>query len=358
MATSANPNQPATDFENLVRNGMDFLEKAISQLDDEPKHSVINFYTAVEIFLKAPLVKEHWALVMAERDPNRQQYEAGDFVSVSFEDACNRLERTLKKGLKPGAIEAFNKVRQHRNRMVHFYHSGTSKRQREAIKLEQAQAWFELNRFVTDDWRTIFSPYLSEFKWMERALVANNHYAQTKYENLKPQIEGKTRGGAIFMSCPRCRTDACQLTKPESALDNLSHQSCLVCFHMETRLQVSCPECDDTNQYLCPAEPFDCKACGHTFKSDGRIFSFLDECKTRGHKDDMFSNTPANCDECQGYQKVCEYGEGYLCTSCFEYFESLGQCEFCGGHMTNSGEDTMYDGCEWCDGVAGTMADD
>ena len=59
---------PMADFENLVRNGIDFLEKAMLQLENDPKHSVINFYTAVEIFLKAPLVHDHWTLVVLDRD--------------------------------------------------------------------------------------------------------------------------------------------------------------------------------------------------------------------------------------------------------------------------------------------------
>jgi hypothetical protein len=359
MASSANSNQPATDFENLVRNGIDFLEKAISQLKDEPKHSVINFYTAVEIFLKAPLVKEHWSLVIADRDPNRQQYETGDFVSVSFEDACKRLERSLKKGLKPGAIEAFDKVRQHRNRMVHFYHSGTSKKQHDAIMLEQARAWFELNRFVTDDWRKLFEPYLAEFKWMERILVANNHYAQTKFANLRAQIEGKTKGGAVFTTCPRCTTDANEVTSSEPALENLTHRKCLVCFRAETLLQVTCPECSDAEQYLCPDESFTCSECNHEIKGEHRIFRFLDQSRRPLTKDDdIDSDTPANCDECQGYQTVCDYADGYLCTNCFAYFESINHCGYCNAPMTGSDEGTMFDGCEWCEGVAGRIADD
>jgi hypothetical protein len=168
----------ASDFENLVRNGIDFLTKAISQLESEPKHSVVNFYTAVEIFLKAPLVHEHWALVVVDRNLNRQNYEAGDFLSVSFDDACTRLATALKQPLQSTAKEAFDKVRKHRNRMVHFYHSGINGKQREEIKLEQAQAWFELNRFITDTWREEFKPFQSEFRRMERDLINNNHYAK------------------------------------------------------------------------------------------------------------------------------------------------------------------------------------
>lgn len=50
MFKTTTKKEAASDFENLVRNGIDFLTKAISQLESDPKHSVINFYTAVEIF--------------------------------------------------------------------------------------------------------------------------------------------------------------------------------------------------------------------------------------------------------------------------------------------------------------------
>ena len=65
--------ETASDFENLVRNGIDFLEKAMLQLENEPKYSVINFYTAVEIFLKAPLVHDHWTLTMMARLGRRKK---------------------------------------------------------------------------------------------------------------------------------------------------------------------------------------------------------------------------------------------------------------------------------------------
>lgn len=344
-----------SDFDNLVRNGIDFLEKAMSQLDSEPKYSVINFYTAVEIFLKAPLVHDHWSLVVVDRDPNRRKYEAGDFISVSFDDACNRLDLSLKKPLTKSAKEAFNRVRKHRNRMVHFYHSGTSEKQRDVIKLEQAQAWFELNHFITDDWCEEFKPYMQEFKRMENNLVANNHYAQTKYESLKTKIEGQKSGGAIFKICPKCGTGACQVN---TLADHLTTYHCKVCFLSDTQLNVTCPECGDTDQSMSPYEPFECEKCKYRISGEEKIFRFLDQSKTRYSKDDFDSVTPANCDECQGYQTVCEYAEGYLCSNCFTFFNSLSQCDWCSDHMTGSADDTYVNGCEHCEGYADHHADD
>lgn len=355
MPKPSKTKEPKSDFENLVRNGIDFLEKAMNQLDSDPKHSVINFYTAVEIFLKAPLVHDHWTLVVVDRDLNRQNYEAGDFLSVSFEDACTRLAVTLKMPLKKSAKEAFDKVRKHRNRMVHFYHSGIEGRQRDEIKLEQAQAWFELNRFVTDTWREQFKPFASDFRRMERSLIANNHYAKAKYEDLKPKIEGMKAGGKTFEKCPSCCTSACQV---EEEAPRLTSRHCMVCFHSEKRIQVDCPECGDPDQFIMPYEGFTCDKCDCKVSGESKIFNLLDQNTVRGTKDDLDSDTPANCDECQGYHTVCDYEGGYLCTNCFTYFDSVGQCQWCNDPMTGNTEDTYISGCEHCDGHAGHHADD
>jgi hypothetical protein len=355
MPNTLKKQEPTSDFENLVRNGIDFLEKAMSQLEREPKYSVINFYTAVEIFLKAPLVHEHWSLVVTDRDPDRQKYEAGDFVSVSFEDACSRLSRSLKRPLQKSAKDAFNKVRQHRNRMAHFYHSGLDGKQRDGIKLEQAQAWFELNRFVTDTWREQFEPFAKEFRHMERGLIANNHYAQAKYENLKPRIDGMKTGGKTFEECPRCRTNAYQV---EEEAERLISRHCMVCFHSDKRIQVNCPACGDSGQYIEAYEGFACEKCDCKVSGDSEVFRFLDQSTVRGTKDDLDSNTPANCDECQGYHTVCEYEGAYLCTNCFAFFDSVEQCEYCSDYMTGDTELTYVTGCEHCEGVAGRDAEE
>ncbi len=355
MPKPSKAKEPASDFENLVRNGIDFLEKAMSQLDTDPKHSVINFYTAVEIFLKAPLVHDHWTLVVVDRDLNRQKYEAGDFLSVTFEDACTRLGSALNKPLKASAKEAFDRVRKHRNRMVHFYHSGIDGKQRDEIKLEQAQAWFELNRFITDTWRDKFDPFLLEFRRMERNLIANNHYAQAKYETLKSKIDGMKKGGKTFKTCPSCGTAACHI---EEEAERLTSLDCLVCFFKEKRIQVDCPECGDADQYVAAYESFVCDKCQHEVSGESGIFDLLDQNMVRGTKDDLDSNTPANCDECQSYHSVCEYEGGYLCTNCFTYFDSVGQCQWCNDNMTGDTEDTYVTGCEHCDGYAGHHADD
>jgi hypothetical protein len=342
-----------SEFESLVRNGIEFLEKAISQLNSDPKHSVINFYTAVEIFLKAPLVREHWSLVVVDRDPNRQKYEAGDFISVTFEDACSRLSVSLGKTLGKPAKEAFDKVRRHRNRIVHFYHKGLSGKQHDEIKLEQAHAWYELNRFVTDTWKEAFEPFIDSFARMERSLVANNHYAQVKYESLKAKIEGMKKGGANITDCPYCKMNG---YKVDEVIDQLFECRCMICFRGESQLKVTCPECGDEDQYVTAEEGFTCTECDHSVSGDN-LLDLVDDSK-RSYKDYYDAQTPANCGECQGYHTVCEYRDGYLCTNCLDYSESIGHCEWCNDPTTADTEDTYVTGCEFCDGYAGHHAND
>lgn len=112
-------------IKRLVENALDFLHRAIDDLEGHPKHSVIGFYTGVELFLKARLLAEHWSLVVSPRkDPDFEAFLKGNFVSVSLEEAASRLEKAVRSGLSPGELQTFKRVGQHRNKMVHFFSRG------------------------------------------------------------------------------------------------------------------------------------------------------------------------------------------------------------------------------------------
>lgn len=112
---------PATPLERLIANAFYFLTGALQQIKDDPQRSVIDFYAALELFLKARLLREHWSLIVT-KDPDIRQFAKGDFVSVTFDGACNRIRRVLGQQIPQEAREAFDAVRKHRNRMVHFFH--------------------------------------------------------------------------------------------------------------------------------------------------------------------------------------------------------------------------------------------
>jgi hypothetical protein len=134
-------------FDSLVSNGIDFLSRSVTDLKKRPKYSVINFCVGLEIFLKARLIKEHWALVVTKPEiAIIEQFRAGDFHSVSMEDAIRRLKNVAGERIGKGEEISFEQVRKHRNRLVHFFHPAYAHKSNEKliqqIVTEQCKAGF------------------------------------------------------------------------------------------------------------------------------------------------------------------------------------------------------------------------
>ncbi|MDQ0007803.1 hypothetical protein J2W28_006982 [Variovorax boronicumulans] len=77
-----------------------------------------------------------------------------------------------------------------------------------------------------------------------------------------------------------------------------------------------------------PYDGFSCMECDCKVSGESEIFELFDQNRFRGTKDGRDADTPANCDECQGYHTVCEYEGGDLCTNCFAYFDAVGRCQW------------------------------
>jgi hypothetical protein len=125
----------------LIKNAIDFLSSAIEEFQTKPKYSIIHFYTAVELFLKARLLHEHWSLIVL-KDPDLTKFESGNFISLSFEVACERLRRVAQSPVPETAQKNFDTIRKHRNKMVHFFHQADQNAgpDIEAVAREQLRA--------------------------------------------------------------------------------------------------------------------------------------------------------------------------------------------------------------------------
>ena len=66
MAVVKNTAAKRTDefFDSLVQNAIDFARRSVSEIRRSPKYSMIHFCAALELFLKARLLREHWSLVV------------------------------------------------------------------------------------------------------------------------------------------------------------------------------------------------------------------------------------------------------------------------------------------------------
>ncbi|WP_449431796.1 hypothetical protein [Pseudomonas putida] len=112
-------------FDALVRNALGFVNSSIDHLREKPKNAIVDLYTAVELFLKARLMSEHWTLMLSKPETgDLQKLAIGDFLSVYLDDALKRIPAIIGETIEQAACINFKALGEHRNQIVHFAHSG------------------------------------------------------------------------------------------------------------------------------------------------------------------------------------------------------------------------------------------
>ena len=350
-------------LDRLVENVLDFLSQSIRELlDDQPKYSVIHFHAAVELFLKARLMAEHWSLVVARnKEPDWDRFVAGDFVSVSLEEAAKKLDKVVQSGLGKQALRAFIGVTKHRNKMVHFFHEGVTADEndqlRREVAKEQLTAWYLLHKLLTSKWSEVFSPWSRELGELDAELRELQDFLKVVHEQLAPEIKKRSEAGAIFSVCPSCGFES---QEHEDCVGVVYEAECLVCGFADRCLTIECPECGEAVRFA--NEAFgECWNCGQPLEPQHVAKALVDEgaayvAMTDG--DDSWDL--GNCSDCDGYHTVVrlsEDGDSYLCTSCFSEFDSMRVCGWCNELNTGDMTDSYWAGCSVCDGSAGRDRD-
>ena len=332
----------------LIKNAYDFLDAALANFERDTKRSVIDFYTAVELFLKAPLLNEHWSLIVV-KEPNFHKFKKGDFSSIGLNDTIKRLSEVLETKIELKTIQAFNNVRKHRNQYVHLFIDEDPEKLA-TIALEQSQAWAHLHRLITNEFADVFKSYSEKNEEIEGSLRRNlnfwHEHARLKLETLKDLISTKRDAGAMIQACHTCNTDS---VITEESNPFLYESKCLVCDSYKRSVGLTCPHC---SKEITLSEGYDfCIPCGHRFTPE-ELYPILDT--YAGRQKELFTlGLPASCNFCESTETVCEFHDDYLCASCFALTENLTQCEYCHTSLNYKGESTYAIGCGFCSGAMG-----
>lgn len=336
-------------LKRLIENAIDFLVRAIDEFEAKPKYSIINFHSAVELFLKARLMADHWSLVVM-KDPDRARFEAGDFVSVTFEAACERLQKIVQSPVPEGARRNFDSIRKHRNKMVHFFHEADHQRMVSVIAEEQLRAWYDLQKLLTGEWRDVFQEHKDDFEAIEQTLKGHRKYLQAKFEDRAGAISEAKSKGVVFRACGSCGFDAARI---DPLLGDLLSSDCLVCGYEDIWFDYKCPAC----QVVSPLEEggrFDCE-CGHVDEVPEIADQITDLVID---KDNYYeARGPGHCGVCEGFHSVVEYREAFVCVQCFDLPDELAPCAFCGELSSGDMEQSYLHGCGHCDGSMGWARD-
>ena len=348
-------------LEKLVRNGLDFLEKSISEITQHPKYSVIHFHSAVELFLKARLLAEHWTLVISPRKtPDWEMFISGNFQSVSLDDASDRLTKVVRSGLTKNELQTFRNITKHRNKMVHFFHEAhndeENKEQLRSIVKQQLTGWYFLHKLLTERWKEVFQPWVKDVADIDAKLRMLHSFLQVIYDQIKPKIEILESAGYIFKACPSCGFDSQQ---HEDELNTIYDADCMICGLSEKILKIECPNCSEEVYF--ENEGFgECDNCGKRFEPEDLASELIDDGAAHvAAKEGDDSYDMGNCSDCDGYHIVVRTeGDEYICTSCFLVLETMQWCGWCNEPNTADMEQSHWAGCNHCDGRAGWEKDD
>ncbi len=132
----------ANDFKySLLENGLDFLLSSLDHLTlasapqtpvsgpeahlksqkHDLKYALLHLCSSIELIFKQRLNQEHWSLVFKDLTrASKDAYELGDFQSVSFQEAQERLVGICGVEFEPEQARDLRNVRDRRNKVEHF----------------------------------------------------------------------------------------------------------------------------------------------------------------------------------------------------------------------------------------------
>jgi hypothetical protein len=191
-------------FVLVVENAISFLDSSVKSIETSPKNSIIDLYTAIELFFKARLMKEHWSLILAKpEEADINKFENGDFRSVFLAQAHKRLEKISKETFEKAALDNFLNLGMHRNQIVHFAHTDF-KGDKASVIVELWASWFYIYELLTNQWAKYFDEYMERFSSINTEIRNHIGYLESVLDIRTPQIKIELEKGNEIVECPSC----------------------------------------------------------------------------------------------------------------------------------------------------------
>jgi len=347
-------------FDALTKSAFEFLDRSIGEFSESAKFSTVHFAVAIELFLKARLMREHWSLLLDKPDlADKAAFFKGNAKTVTPDQAIERLRRIASVSITQGSRDIFNKIANHRNKMVHFAHAGEAAvdgpEGRSSIAEEQCAGWLAL-RALLGEWRE-FDDYVDDIWRISRKLEGHRTYLQKAFEIKARELQAHRDAGLRASLCPSCQFESVKVEEP---IGLISEASCVVCRYSGAEITVTCGS-ESCGEYIVFAaydgSPDKCPHCDAALSND-----VIRDCLDTGEevtKDNYFEIRKINCPHCSGYHSVVEHHDIFICLNCFEMDREYGVCGYCSeGQLGGVPEHSSLVGCEFCEGSAGRLRDD
>ncbi len=347
-------------FAALAKSAFEFLDRAIDEFANSTKFSTIHFASAIELILKARLMREHWSLLLDKPDQaDKSAFFRGDSRTANSDQTIDRLRKVAQVTIPEDARNIFNKIAKHRNKMVHFAHAyevtDDAGDGQSIIAAEQCKGWLAL-RTLLGGWPE-FEIFGTEITRIGRKMEGHRTYLLQVFEARTPTLSEHRKTGLRVGICPSCQFESMTVYEPTGAI---SEADCVVCRYHGSEIKVKCKNesCGEAIYFTSySGSPTACPTCAVKVSKDD-----VRECLDTGDaitKDNYFDYVPINCPNCGGYHSVVEHYHFYVCVECFETDDEFEVCGHCSeGQLGGVPEHSSLVGCEFCDGSAAMYKDD
>jgi hypothetical protein len=346
--------------ENLVENAIDFMEVSLRELESSPKYSVINFCSAVEIFFKARLMAEHWSLVVAKPESaTLSKFQEGDFRSVTLDHAITRLEKIAGETFSKHAKATFKALREHRNKLVHFFHpeyvSGPNQQAiTQQIVSEQCRAWLHLHKLLTSQWKPHFADFSKQISELDKLIHEHREFLREKFKSIGTKLKVLMKASEKIVTCSACGFHASHQTEDTPPIKD---SKCLVCGSTDRYLYMPCPDCGKDQVYAGDGD-FECADCGKSITVDDIIEEVTPE-ELKNPPDEPCEDLLAYCCDCDHSEpSVVKLSNDWVCLACLGAHDEPDRCSWCNTFTTGDLEGSGYFGCPHCEGKRGWDSDD
>lgn len=340
-------------FDAVVTNGILFLDSSVSNLSTSPKSSLIDLYTAIELFFKARLMKEHWSLIISKPESAiKQKFESGDFHSVYLDQANNRLKNICGENIKQEAIDNFKALGNHRNQIVHFAHTEFSGKETKII-IEHWVSWFHLHELLTNNWADIFASYQVSIDKIDAKVKLNHEFLKAKFDLIQAKIEIEKKKGSCIVCCPSCRLESAKVLKSHGWGEDVE---CLVCDVKDLKLKkittsIPCSNCNEGVEYFV-VKDHKCISCHTELTSEYALEKYTEIYKNQDPEARYNDGVDplAYCHDCQSEEPTVLSLEGmWVCVRCEDRGWTALDCEHCDSFVTGDVQAIQYLACHRCE---------
>lgn len=201
---------PQLDFPP-VRNGIDYLASVVGHLDENEsavddrdlKYAVLHLQAAVEVLLKARLLREHWSLVF--KNPGtatRKDFESADFESCGTDAAVQRLHDIAGISFDKKETAALDALAKDRNALQHYGLTHSA----HAVEARAGRVLDFLMRFLEDDLLPLLSGPERDTAARDMVRVSEgvrniSSYVTRRLNRLRGELKGQE---SMTLRCPDC----------------------------------------------------------------------------------------------------------------------------------------------------------